>query len=592
MTNSSESWTPRCSIEEADRILTGPGSLLEIETRIIDGRVLKVWKNLWPSLRLLFLNSTKEHADKTYIVYEKERYTFQEVLEKTVKCAAIFRDVYGLRKGDRVAICSHNCPNYLVVFWACHLLGVVTAFVNPSQPLKLIRHCIMLAKFALIILDTEQADRVELIGAELMLASGVSGYLVLEDHEGQGHWEGMDVWSAVFSGYNEDPGAILNDDPQILPEDDATITFTSGTTGPPKAILSSQRSFMSPVFDATSFIGRDYLRRGESLLSTIMAPQEATLITRTLCVPSSFITTMFSTSHGVKLVLMRAWNAHEAVALCTTEAVTMLGSVPSIVREIADNTTSEYSINSIKRILYGGTPIAASQLQRFKQAFPLASFVQVYALTETNASAVGFGGLDYDVRPDSCGFVSPVNEIMVMKDGGKVVPGTLGEVWLRGPNVMKGYYGDKAATDQVLTKDGWLVTGDLGRVDERGYVYISDRIKDIIIRDSVNIDSIFVENSLYTEPGVLETAAVGVPDEHSGELPVAFVTLRPGYDGLIDEEKLIATAKKLLPPYAVPVMIIVYDHGFDHTTSGKIIKVPLRAIAQKEWVRRTKKDSE
>lgn len=122
--------TPRCSIEEADRILTGPGSSLEIETRVIDGRVLKVWKNLWPSMRHLFLHSTTEHADKVYIVYGKERYTYQEVLEKAVKCSAILRDVYGIKKGDRVTICSRNCPTYVVVFWACHLLGAVTALVH------------------------------------------------------------------------------------------------------------------------------------------------------------------------------------------------------------------------------------------------------------------------------------------------------------------------------------------------------------------------------------------------------------------------------------------------------------------------------
>lgn len=121
-----ETWTPRCSIDEADRLLTGSGSLLEIETRIIDGRVLKVWKNLWPSLRHLFLQSTKEHADKICVVYEGERYTFGETLEKAVKCAAIFRDLYGVKKGDRIAICSRNCSNYLVVFWACRAFHLVS----------------------------------------------------------------------------------------------------------------------------------------------------------------------------------------------------------------------------------------------------------------------------------------------------------------------------------------------------------------------------------------------------------------------------------------------------------------------------------
>ncbi|KAK0502172.1 hypothetical protein EDD18DRAFT_1278035 [Armillaria luteobubalina] len=584
----SKGWTPRCSIEEADEILTGTGSLLEIETRIIDRRVLKVWKNLWPSLRQFLLHATEKHADETYVVYEGERFTFGEMPEKAIKCAAIFRDLYGVKKGDRVAICSRNCSNYLVVFWACHLLGAVTALVNMLLPLEPLRHCITLTRCTLIILDPERADVVEPICAELRFASGASGYLVLEDHEGKGHWEDMDAWSVVFSRYNKDSGDVLRDDPQILPEDDAAITFTSGTTGLPKGVLSSQRALLTPIFNVGSLIGRDCLRRGEPFIPTpSVGPQKGLLIPRMLSQTPSILSIIMGTLQGYKVVLTRAWNVHEAVELCKMENITQLSGMPSLIREFSESTISK---TSIERIMYGGTPIAASHLQRFKEDFPLATMFQSYGLTETNASAAGFGGPDYDARPESCGLVYPVGEILIMKDGVRVLPGVVGEIWLRGPHVMKGYYGDRAATDQVITKDGWLMTGDLGRMDEDGYVYITDRIKDIIIRDGYNVDSVFVENALYTEPGVLEAAVVGVADEHAGELPVAFIILKPGYHGLIDEEKLKATAEKLLPAFAVPVMIIFYDRGFDHTSSsGKIIKAPLRNIAQREWTRRLTK---
>ncbi|KAK0442328.1 hypothetical protein EV421DRAFT_1904106 [Armillaria borealis] len=559
----SEIWTPCYSVEEADRILTGPGSLLEIETRIIDGRVLKVWKNLWPSLRHLFLHSTKNHSDKTYIVYEKERYTFQETLEKAVKCATILRDIYGVRKGDRVTICSHNCPNYLVVFWACHLLGAVTALVNMLLPLEPLRHCITLTKCALIILDTERADEIEPISAELRLASGASAYLVLEDHEGKGHWKGMDIWSAVFSRYSTDPGDVLSDDPQISPEDDAAIIFTSGTTGLPKGVLSSQRPFLTPIFD------------GEAVFD------EASRSFRQLV---QDLRKMMGALHGRKVVLTRSWNINDTVELFQAENIVRLTGTPSIIRELAESAVPGISMKSIG---YGGTPLAASHLQSFKKAFPLATFVQLYGLTEMNAAAVDRIMMQGQIAGD--GWVFPVGEVMIMKDGVKPAPGAVGEIWLRGPNVMKGYYDDQAATDKVLTKDGWLMTGDLGRLDEDGYVYITDRIKDIVIRDGYSVDSVFVENALYTEPGVLETAVVGVPDERAGELPVALVFLKHGY-GLINEEKLMVTAKKLLPPYAVPVMIIVHDSGFNHTDSGKIIKAELRVVAQREWSRRTRKE--
>ncbi|KAK0435798.1 uncharacterized protein EV420DRAFT_1281553, partial [Desarmillaria tabescens] len=556
------------------RILTGPGSLLEIETRVINGRVLKVWKNLWPSLRHLFLHSTKKHADKVYIVYEKERHTYQEILEKAVKCSAILRDVYGIKKGDRVTICSRNCPTYLIVFWACHILGAVTALVNMWLPLEPLRHCITLTKCSLIILDTERADMIEPIGAELRLACGASRCLVLEDHEGKGHWEGMDVWSRVFSEYDGDIGSVLQDDPQISPEDNAMIIFTSGTTGLPKGVLSTHRAFLTTLFDVCPLFWRDRLRRGEPLLQAPSAgPQEGFLFPGMLS-QASFILAI------VRLAADMVTNQYSPIFRCTVLFKDSSFS-PLTIRELAESAICKTSIKSIS---YGGTPLRPSR-SNSRHLFGLSCSFQVYGLTETNAAAVGFGGPDYDARPDSCGFVASVNEILIMKDGAKAAPGVVGEIWLRGPNVMKGYYGDEATTDKVLTKDGWLMTGDLGRIDEDGYVYITDRIKDIIIRASYNVDSVFVENALYTEPGVLEAAVVGVPDEYAGELPVALVTLKSGYSGLVDEEKLTATAEKLLPKYAVPVMIILYNHGFDHTASGKIIKGPLKVIAQREWER-------
>ncbi|SJL14627.1 related to 4-coumarate--CoA ligase 1 [Armillaria ostoyae] len=579
-------WTPCCPVEEADKILTAPGSPLEIETRVVNGRVLKVWKNLWPSIRAFFLHSSKEHAHKTCVIYEKERYTFQEMLEMAVKCAAIFRDVYGVKKGDRVVICSRNFPSYYIVFWACHLLGAVTALVNAWLPSEPLRHCITLTKCSLIILDPERAERMEPIAADLKRASGASGYLVLEDHEGKGHWEGMDVWSKVFPNYLKDPGEILRDDPHIIPEDNATIIFTSGTTGLPKGVLSTQRAFLTYLFNSASVIGRDYIRRGVPVPSSpVSGTQDGILLSAPLFHASGCCTSLSGIFYGAKVILMRKWSVAEAVRLCKEENVISLGGVPSTIADLID---SPLSGSPIEMITLGGGPVAPSLLRKSKEAFPRASIGQAYGLTETNATSVGFYGPDYLAKPGSCGFVTPVNEILIMKDNLRAATGVVGEIWLRGPNMMKGYYGDQAATDKVLTKDGWVMTGDLGCVDEEGYVYIKDRIKDIIIRGGENIDSVSVENALYTEPGVLEAAAVGVPDERLGELVTALVTLKPGYRGSINEKKLLATARKLLPKFAVPVMIVVKDGEFDHTPSGKIIKAQLRVIAREEWVRRTK----
>ncbi|KAK0481290.1 hypothetical protein IW261DRAFT_1470047 [Armillaria novae-zelandiae] len=523
------------------------------------------------------------------------------MLEMAVKCAAIFRDVYGVKKGDRVVICSRNFPSYFIVFWGCHLLGAVTALVNAWLPSEQLRHCITLTKCSLIILDPERAEQIEPIAAHLKRDSGTSGYL--------GHWEGMDVWSKVFPNYVKDPGEILRDDPQIIPEDNATIIFTSGTTGLPKGVLSTQRAFLTYLFNSASVVGRDYIRRGLPVPSSMSGTQDGILLAAPLFHATGCCASLSGILYGAKVILMRKWNVAEGDhRLCKEENVISLGGVPSSIADLIDSSLSGFPI---EMITLGGSPVAPSLLRKSKEAFPRASMCaltppslcsvmintlysgQAYGLTETNATSVGFYGRDYSAKPGSCGFVTPVNEILIMRDNIRAATGVVGEIWLRGPNMMKGYYGDQGSSEtQILTKDGWVMTGDLGCVDEEGYVYIKDRIKDIIIRGGENVDSVSVENALYTEPGVLEAAAVGVPDERLGELVTALVTLKPGYHRKINEKKLLVIARKLLPKFAVPVMIVVKDEEFDHTPSGKIIKSQLRAIARKEWVRRTKNGGE
>jgi len=236
---------------------------------------------------------------------------------------------------------------------------------------------------------------------------------------------------------------------------------------------------------------------------------------------------------------------------------------------------------------YGGAPAAHNLPLRLRRAFPNAMASQGYGMTETNGTAIGVAGEDYVDHSASCGLIMPVNDILIM-NGDKSVPvGTLGEVWLRGPNIMKCYWRDPKATNEVLTKDGWLKTGDLGLLDEDGFLYIRDRIKDIIIRGGENIDSVSIENSLYADDRVSEVAAVGVPDARLGELVTAVVSIKPAYHGQITEESLISLARKSLPRIAVPVMIIVQNEPLERTPSGKILKGVLRKLAVKEWMKRS-----
>jgi len=287
-----------------------------------------------------------------------------------------------------------------------------------------------------------------------------------------------------------------------------------------------------------------------------------------------------ATMTGMKIVITKKWDVEEAVKLIKRENVGIAGGVPAMVTDL---TLSTLVGHPLEGLLFGGAPAPDSLVARARTAFPTATMMQAYGLTETNSIAVSIAGEDYTARPTSTGRACPVNEIQIVHENTCLPPGAVGEVWLRGPNVMKCYWRDPEATNAVITKDGWLRTGDVGYLDDEGFLYIKDRLKDIIIRGGENVDSVTVENALYADPRVLEVAAVGVPDERLGELVVALVSVRPDYTGQVTEAMLLTQARNRLPRFAVPVMILILNATFERTPSGKIIKGELRKIARRQW---------
>lgn len=292
---------------------------------------------------------------------------------------------------------------------------------------------------------------------------------------------------------------------------------------------------------------------------------------------------MNATIAGMKIVLMRKWIPEEAARLIRQENVRLAGGVPSMALDLADSSLAGYPLESLA---FGGAPPPDLLPVRTGKMFPGVVLSQGYGLTETNSLAVGFAGEDYVARPSSTGLPMPVNDLMIMKGDSAAATGEVGEVWIRGANVMKCYWGDPAATDKVLTKDGWLKSGDLGYLDNEGFLYIRDRIKDIIIRGGENIDSTTVENALYVDERVMEAAAVGVPHPRLGEVVAAVISVKPAFRGQVTEASLISTAAKSLPKFAVPVLVVIQHVELEKNPSGKILKAGLRKLAREIWEKR------
>ncbi|KAF8161102.1 hypothetical protein B0H34DRAFT_654088 [Crassisporium funariophilum] len=581
-------WKPHRTLAETEALLTAPGNIHELETRLVDGKLQRVYRNLWPSLRDFWLSAVALYSADTYIVYEDQRLTYLQVHNRAIKVAGLFRNVYGIKKGDRVAICSRNCPDYLVAFWACHLIGAVSVLANAWLPREPLGHCLVHTQCKLVILDAERADVMQPCASTICRDSETEAFLVFNNQERSKHWEGLQLFDEALHQYPDDGNEVIYNPTTIEPEDNATIIFTSGTTGLPKGVLSTQRQFLTNVLNVLVGGFRAAIRRGDDF-PTIqrIEPQKATLVAVPLFhVTGSTSFSMMATMTGMKIVMTRKWIVEEGQArmLGQEENVAVAGGVPSMVTDL---TLSSLVGHPLEGLLFGGAPAPDSLVMRARKAFPTATMIQGYGLTETNSIAVSFAGEDYIARPTSTGRASPVNDIRIVHENVCLPAGAVGEVWLRGPNVMQGYWRDPEATNAVITKDGWLKTGDIGYLDEDAFLHIKDRrqcfVKDIIIRGGENVDSVTVENALYADPRVLEAAAVGIPDERLGELVAAIVSVRPAYEGQLTEEMLLAQARNRLPRFAVPVMVVILSTTFERTPSGKIIKGELRKIAKSHW---------
>ncbi|KAA1477958.1 acetyl-CoA synthetase-like protein [Dentipellis sp. KUC8613] len=587
-------WTPKRTFAECRAILTAPGMPFELEEKLVHGRLLTVYKHMEPNLRSYFLKFTTAYAQREYIVYERERYTYAQVRAQAEQLADTFWETYGVRKGDRAAIITRNIPEAILAFWALALLGAVPTFVNAWQRPDGLAHCIRLTAPKLLVLDAERAavllPQLPTLLADLRLAG-----VVVARHEGPfpASWAApasapVRTWASLFAGEQGISKGTWKTAPAAHPDDPAAILFTSGTTARPRAVLTSQRAFLSNTYSGVYLGLLSRLRDGHGLPAPGSAPPPATgfLMTAPLFhvagIATNVMTNMF---RGNKIVLLRKWDVEQAARLSVAENVTETSAVPALLLDMLRSRAFAGRIG-----LLGATSAAAPMPPHMKrdfgQAFPRAALIHVYGLTETSAIVTATVGGDYLLRPTTAGRPPPVTQVAIVDPETLTVlpPDRVGEIWVRGANVMTCYYNDPQATDAAVTRDGWFRTGDLGALDADGFLYIKDRLKDMIIRGGENIHSTQIENALYADARVLEAAAVGVPDARLGELPAAVVRVAGGVG--VREAELVEGAAERLPKYAVPVMVVVVEDALERNAAGKVDKQALRRVAREEWERR------
>ena len=565
------------SIAQAHALMTAPGSMFEVGEAEVRGVRFKIWKNAPPHLGIIF-DLGQQFAARTYNVYEDQRVTFDQHRAAALRLARHLQSE-GVTKGDRVAIIMRNIPEWSVAFWASVLLGAIATPLNAWWTGPELEYGLQDSGAKIAIMDHERWERVrEHVDAcpdlqKVLVARATEEIADPRVAKLEGVLGEIEHWPGTA------PGGEAAPDVGLMPDDDATIFYTSGTTGKPKGAVITHRNIVSNFFNSSSAQVRGYLRRGEQPPAPDPnAPQKAFLVSVPLFHATGCFAIMIPAMfQGFKLVFQRRWDVEQALPLMEKERVTHFGGVPTIAWQVIEHPRSnEYDLSSVEVVSYGGAPSAPELVKRITERFPKAAPGQGWGMTETSATAVSNFGEDYQNRPASCGVPSATGEVRIVRaDGSDADVGEVGELYFRGPIVVRGYWNKPQATAETFI-DGWVKTGDLARIDEEGFVYIVDRAKDMLIRGGENIYCVEVENALYDHPAVMDAAVVGIPHRTLGEEPAAVVHLKPGMSA--DEQELRHWVAQRLAAFKVPVKVVFWPETLPRNANGKIIKRDLKSV--------------
>ncbi len=569
----SEPAFPAVSLDEADRMLTAPGMAFETQTLAIRGRPTSVYVNAPPDLRAVFEGS-RAFADRDFIVYQDERITFDAHYRAVCALAHVLADRYGVGKGDRVAIAMRNLPEWSIAFWAGIVIGAVVTPLNGWGTGDDLAYGISDSSAKVAFVDAERLERLQPFLADLDLAGVIA---VRTPRDALGEATLLETLIGPASAYGRLPDRPAPDR-GIEPDDEATILYTSGTTGRPKGALGTHRNAISNLISIGYSAARAIVRRTGAPPPAPPAdtPQRTMLLPVPLFhVTGSHSVLMPAIASGLKLVLMHRWSPAKALELIEAERINAVTGVPTMIWQLLE--CPEFATrdtSSLEGLSYGGAAAAPELTQRVRELFPNFWPGQGYGATETTSVATANAGEDYLRKPDSVGLPPPVDQIRIVDAEDNPLPvGGVGEICVFGPNVVKGYWNKPEASEKAFA-GGWYHTGDVGRIDEEGFVYVMDRIKDMLIRGGENIYCVEIEDALFAHPAVIDAAVVGLPHRVLGEEVGAAVRLREGAEATAAE--LRGHVARLLPAHKVPVLIDVRTEELPKNANGKTLKSVLR----------------
>ena len=552
------------SFQQAIDQVCAPGGLFEITETEVRGVRTKVFAGTPQNLRFLYQMAAQREDE--FVVYEEERWTMPEILKLSGQLGSTLIKKFSITKGDRVAIAMRNYPEWIAAFAAITSIGAVAVPLNAWWEPEELGFALNDSGAKVVFADTERIEKI--LNSNVNIAS-------LQIIRVRSESQDNDIAVSLETMLDLDS---TMPEVEIDPDENATILYTSGTTGSPKGAVSSHRAILSAL------LGFSARAQVAELVEPQKDPSEITQRNSfMLCVPLFHVTGLIPVMLGSfvgqsKLVMMHKWDPNRALELIEQEHVTHFIGVPTMSWDLLEAETFDLrDTSTLRSVGGGGAPMPPELVKRIDENFKRDKPGLGYGMTETNAYGPQNTGKEFLDHPTSTGRPVPIMQLRVTDSSGKVLTaGEKGELWFNGPTIITEYWNRPEATKEAIV-DGWLRSGDIGHMDEHGRVFVSDRVKDMVLRGGENIYCAEVEASIYELPEVYECSVYGVPDKRLGEKVACHIMIRPGSD--LTDEQVRASLTGKIANFKIPEVITIVSDPLPRNASGKILKRQLRETA-------------
>ncbi len=559
-------------VKQVEDDMIAPGGIFELHTETVFGIPMKVFKHRQQNLREILLSSAN-HGNNTYIVCDGRRFSYAEHLQLVATVAQNLQTKYKIQKGDRVAILADNHPEWIITFWATISLGAIAVGLNGWWTRREILYGLELSEPKILIADQKRYARIadDDIGIPIVIIENNYAAELLE--------KTTDVLPTDDTLPTTD---IQEDDP-------ALILFTSGTTGHPKGAVITHRSLVNFVTSAffngyrTMMVKEARKTQGEALTEEAFTLPTGLYTAPLFHLSGLFAGALASLAAGLKTVWCTGrFEPENILSLIQNEKISIWAALGSMAQRLMDHPRfADYDVSSITILGSGGAPTSRNLQDKMQEKFPGAknSMAVGYGLTESTGAGTTNWNEFLTMYPDSCGRPFPGLEMAIHDvQGNSLPPNTQGEICIRGACVMQEYWRNSQATAAAISQDRWLKTGDIGRINDDGFLFINTRARELILRNAENIYPVEIEHCLERHPAVKEAAVVGVDHPVVGQEVKAIIVPKAGIQPPI--ENMQAFCQEFLAPFKVPTLWEIRAAPLPRNAAGKILKNVLTGMAE------------